>query len=114
MARGTIDALCTYTKHRDKNAKKENDRMTDPTLPSLEYLLECSKQSLADLELMALNLSANCLRVARAEWEQAVAQREVAGVARWLLENREEILATARRTIEAQGVIAFPGSRKTA
>jgi hypothetical protein len=61
-------------------------------LPPLEYLLECSDKSLADLELSALNRSQQCLKAAKSEWEEALAQRECAGVARWLIENRKELL----------------------
>jgi len=49
--------------------------------PPLEYLVSCSAQSLLDLELAALNRSSNCLKAARLEWEEAVAHREIAGVA---------------------------------
>ncbi len=86
--------------------------MPGRTLPPLEYLFECSEQSLQDLELASLNRSANCLKTAKAEWEQSVTQRECAGVARWLLEHREEIKATARRTVDAQAVISFPDRKR--
>ena len=78
-------------------------------LPSLIYLLECSKQMLYDLELAALNRSVNHLKVAKLEWEEAVAQREAAGVARWLIENREELLQQSSRTLEVHGAAEFPG-----
>jgi len=61
-------------------------------LPPLEYLLDCSTKSLQDLELAALNRSQQCLKAAKMEWDEAVAQMECAGVARWLLENRKELL----------------------
>lgn len=83
-------------------------------LPSLEYLLECSDNSLQDLELACLNRSQQCLRAARSEYEEAIAQREAAGVSRWLIENRRELLKQASLTIEGcQGTIPFP-ARKTA
>jgi hypothetical protein len=41
--------------------------------PSRRYLLHCSKQSLQDLEMAALNRSNNCLRVVKTEWDEAVA-----------------------------------------
>ena len=61
-------------------------------IPPLEYLLDCSTKSLQDLELSALNRSQQCLKAAKMEWDEAVAQRECAGVARWLIENRKELL----------------------
>ena len=77
--------------------------------PPLEYLLECSQKSLYDLELAALNRSQQHLRAAKAEWEEAVSQREVAGVARWLIENRENLLDLVRQTINHASGDSFPG-----
>jgi len=78
-------------------------------MPSLRYLLNCSAQSLADLELTALNRSSNCLKAARLEWEEAVAQREIAGVARWLIENRDALLQMTSRTVDVRPVEELPG-----
>lgn len=89
-----------------------DDRLTvrsSNRLPSLNYLLECSVASLYDLELAALVRSANCLKQARLEWEEAVAQREAAGVTRWLIENREALLEVARKTLDAQASHQLPG-----
>jgi hypothetical protein len=86
--------------------------MANPALPSLEFLFACSETSLRDLELAALNRSAQHTKAARLEFLEAIAQREIAGVARFLIENRHQMLATARRTIEPQTVFEFP--RKTA
>lgn len=84
-------------------------------LPSLEYLLECSEQSLADLELACLNRSQQCLRTARFEWEEAVAQRECAGVARWLIDNRRALLDAAHATLGGRQItLVFPGMKKIA
>ena len=85
--------------------------MTPPT-PPLEYLLECSLQSLRDLELAALDRSAQSLKRAKLELDEAVAQRELAGVARWLVENRAGILDAARRTLDAQAVLEFPQRKR--
>lgn len=89
----------------------------NPPLPPLEYLLECSEISLSDLEMKALDRSAHCLKRAKSEWAESVAQREVAGIARWLIENRPALLEQARRTIEAesaQPVLQFPQTRRSA
>ena len=69
-------------------------------LPPIEYLLDCSLKSLEDLELAALNRSQQCLKAARAEFEEACAQREAAGVARWLRENRETLLGRRKESEE--------------
>lgn len=84
-------------------------------LPPLEYLLNCSMKSLQELELAALDRSAQCVKAARSEMEEAVAQREVAGVARWLTDHRPFLLEEARRTIEAergQPILAFPETNR--
>jgi hypothetical protein len=69
-------------------------------LPSLDYLLTCSRAGLQDVELASLNLAQNCLKRARIEWNEACAHREAAGVARWLMENREALLRQSSRTLE--------------
>ena len=78
-------------------------------MPSLRYLLNCSRQSLYDLELASLNRSSNCLRAARLEWEEAIAQREIAGVARWLIENRDALLQMTARTVDVRPLEELPG-----
>jgi hypothetical protein len=84
-------------------------------LPSLEYLFSCSNQSLAELELSCLNRSQQCAKAAKQEWDEALAQREAAGVARWLMENRKELLKMACLTLEGkQGTIPFPAQRRSA
>lgn len=89
--------------------------MANPALPSLEFLLSCSRTSLCDLELAALNRSAQHFKAARLELEEAVAQREIAGVARFMIEHRDALMAMARQTLEPQTVFEFPaGARKTA
>lgn len=82
-------------------------------LPRLEWLLETSKRELQELELASLNRSQRAIKAARLEWEEALAQRSVAEVARWLIENREALLEMGRRTIDQQEVLVFP-ERKTA
>jgi len=89
-----------------------DDRLTvrsSNRLPSLNYLLECSVASLCDLELAALARSSNCLKQAKLEWEEAVAQREVAAVARWLIENRDALLQMTARTVDVRPVEDLPG-----
>lgn len=66
-----------------------------------------SKEALHDLELAALNRAANHLRIARQEWEEAAAQKEVAGVVRSLIETRDLLLEQASRTVEIKA--EFPG-----
>ena len=106
-----MSLLACYTRGRPEAPT------VNPPLPPLDYLLECSEISLGDLEMKALERSANCLKRAKQEWTEGVAQREVAGIARWLIENRPALLEQARRTLEAdrgQPVLEFPQARRTA
>src|SRR6266566_1023549 len=68
-------------------------------MPSLDFLLSHSHTTLCELELISLSRSSNALKCAKEQMDEAVAQREVAGVVRWLMENREVLLEAARRTI---------------
>src|SRR5438093_10583910 len=68
-------------------------------IPDLEFLFGHSHSTLCSLELAALNRSSEHLRRAEAEMNEAVAQREVAGVARWLIENRETLLEAAHNSL---------------
>src|SRR5947209_3358995 len=68
-------------------------------MPDLDFLLKHSQMTLSELELSSLSRSSNALKRAKEEMDEAVAQREVAGVVRWLMENREVLLEAARRTI---------------
>ena len=43
------------------------------------------------------------------EWQEAAAQRKVAGVARWLIQHREELLEQTARTLEISSDPQFPG-----
>jgi len=80
-------------------------------LPSLAFLLECTTAQLQELELASLNRSANLLRQAKLSWDEAIAEREIAGVARWLIENREVLLEQARKTVEVQSALVFPKAK---
>ena len=86
----------------------ENIMRPTASLPSADYLLRCSKDSLQDLELAALSRVAQHLKTAKLEWELATAQKEVAGVARWLIECREQLLEQSRRSLEINPVPEFP------
>jgi hypothetical protein len=94
-----------------KSGPTDPEATLNSPVPPLEYLLSCSTKSLQELELCALNRSQQCLRAAKEEWEEALAQREMAGVARWFIEHRPYLLEIAQRTLQAefgQGVLAFP------
>jgi hypothetical protein len=65
-------------------------------LPPLPYLVECPDAALQQLELKSLDLHAQCVKRAEAEMKQAVAYREVAGVCRFLINNRSDLIDLAR------------------
>jgi hypothetical protein len=65
-------------------------------LPSLPYLVECPDSALQELELKSLDLHAQCVKRAEAEMKQAVAYRETAGVCRFLIEHRSDLIDMAR------------------
>lgn len=52
------------------------------------------------MELGSLNRSANHLKAAKLEWDEAVAHRKIARRCAWLIENREQTLEQASRTVE--------------
>ena len=62
------------------------------SLPPLSFLLEASRTSLQDLELAALNRSANLGKAVRSELQQWIEQSAAAMLARWMIEHREELL----------------------
>lgn len=66
------------------------------TLPSLPFLMECSESAIQDLELKSLDLAAASVKRARAEMAQAVSYREVAGICRFLIEHRNEMIDFSR------------------
>jgi len=43
------------------------------------------------------------------EWQEAVAQREIAGVVRWLIENRDALLQMTARTVDVRPIEELPG-----
>jgi hypothetical protein len=105
-----MEAARILSPEENKPLQESHSETTAITrMPSLQYLLSCSRQSLNDLELASLNRSSNCLRAARLEWQEAVAQREIAGVVRWLIENRDALLQMTARTVDVRPVEELPG-----
>jgi len=89
--------------------------MVDLALPSLPYLLECSTNGLQELELKSLDLAAQCSKRAEAEIKQAIAYRETAGVCRFLIVHRSDLIDLARLIVDGkQRLLHFEEFRKTA
>ncbi len=76
-------------------------------LPPLEFLLEASGISLQDLELAALNRSANLSKVLKHELDLWVEQVAAAMLARWMMDNREALLSRREVEIKPQKVEFF-------
>lgn len=83
--------------------------MTPSALPPLPYLVDCSEATLQQLELAALDLASNCMKRAEAEMRQAVAHREIAGVYRFLIEHRDDVIGLSRGIADGkQALLKFP------
>ena len=59
----------------------------------LSYFMSASATELEGIELKRLNAAANLKKEIDAMTEEYLSLLEVAGVARWLRENREQVLA---------------------
>lgn len=89
--------------------------MADPALPSLPYLVECPDSALHELELKQLDLAAQCTKRAESEMKQAIAYREGAGVCRFLIDNRSDLLDLARLVVDGrQRLLRFTDVRRIA
>lgn len=76
--------------------------------PNVEHLISCSDAELQQLELAALDLSAQSTKRAEAEIRQAIAHREAAGVYRFLINEREEWIRLSRGVADGrQGLLRF-------
>ncbi|GAC1632816.1 MAG: hypothetical protein NVS9B14_06530 [Candidatus Acidiferrum sp.] len=69
--------------------------------------------SLQDLELAALNRSANLSRALKRELDSWVEQTAAAMLARWMIENREALLDRGLQT-DAVDFLEFARRRKSA
>ena len=77
-------------------------------IPPIEHLIGSSESELQQLELAALDLSAQCVKRAEAELKQAVAHREAAGVYRFLINNRDAWIRLSRGIADGkQGLLRF-------
>jgi len=77
--------------------------------PSIEHLVSCSLSELQQLELAALDLHSQCIKRAESEIKQAIAHREVAGVYRFVIDHREDLLRLAKGVADGrQWLLRFP------
>lgn len=64
--------------------------------PPMEFLLTCSRISLGDFELAALNRAAKLRKQVRAHIAEMIDVEAQAMLARWLIDNREDLIALGR------------------
>lgn len=84
-------------------------------LPALPYLIECSESALQELELKSLDLAAQCRKRARAEQDQSDRYIETAGICRFLLNHRSEMIDLAKLVADGkQRTLFFVPDRMTA
>lgn len=76
-------------------------------LQPADFLLVCSERSLGDLELSRLNSAANLRRQMKLLESEILKLEAEALVARWLRENRQELLELGR-TGGLQETLQFP------
>lgn len=90
--------------------------MHDPAMPPLDFLLDASLTSLHDLELAALNRSANLGKATKTELCEWIEQSAIAMLARWMIENREALLSTvdSSKKEEFEELFETPKHRKSA
>jgi len=80
-------------------------------LPRVEYLIECTSDTLGTLELKELDLASQCERRARLEMGQAIAHRGAAEVCRFLIEHKDELVDLAKLVADGkQRLLRFPAA----
>lgn len=83
-------------------------------IPPIEVLLDISKKSLEDLLLISLNREANLAKVTKRELDCWVEESRKAGVIRWMIENREELLRHKELSLAPHKVEFLSDVKKTA
>lgn len=84
-------------------------------LPTLNFLLSASQVSLQDLELASLNRASNLGKAVSRDIDEWVEQLAAAMMARWMMDNREALLAAgAQLSTEADLRDKFAMRKKTA
>jgi hypothetical protein len=75
--------------------------------PSIDFLLDASIKSLADLELSSLNRAANLSKTIKREMDAWIEESASAMLARWMIENRAELLRQTSTTLLPDKVELF-------
>jgi hypothetical protein len=74
--------------------------MSDHDVP-LSYLMSASDTSLENFELKRMSYAANIEKEIAAMYQEVQALKEAAGVARWLRQNRTELLRASGSHLES-------------
>lgn len=85
-------------------------------IPPVEALLDTSETFLQDLELAARNRAANISKAVKSELEMWIEQMTAAALARWMIENRQELLQKCSVNIAPKKVdfLDVRGGKKSA
>ena|SRR5258708_7547090 len=78
------------------------------SLPSPEYLLETSKSSLQKMELAFLDQAAQHWKLAKMEEAEARKYEVMAEALRWLIDFKELMVESIRKSLEMQPELEFP------
>jgi hypothetical protein len=76
-------------------------------IPPVEFLFDVSASLLQNLELSALNRSANLSKALNAEIQTWIEEMAIAMLARWMMENREALLKLNSVEIKPQSADLF-------
>jgi len=74
----------------------------DSQLPPLEYLFDCSINSLQDLGLKMYDLAAQSEKQARVEHQQALTYRGIADICTFLANHRSDIIDLAKLVVDGK------------
>lgn len=76
--------------------------MFDQSMPSLEYLFDCSVGTLQEIELKMLDLASQAEKRAKQELTQAVSYRGKADIFRFLIEQRSDMIDLAKLVVDGK------------
>jgi hypothetical protein len=79
--------------------------------PPIQYLRECSDNSLRHFEVVKLEHVANLRRELRALWDEMLEESALALLARWMIEHRAELRSTARAAEPRLAALGEPAPR---
>lgn len=83
-------------------------------VPTVDFLLYASTRSLENLELSSLNRAANLSKTLKLEMDEWIEQAATAMMARWMIENRAELLGQSVICAKPKSLPLFDRKEKRA